>query len=156
MATPVACGSSQARDWIRASAAATHNPLIHCTRAGEWILASAESRAAAVRFLTFCATVWIPSSIKNWWQCYLCFKIFHQKSPNSPFLLRISPCSYCGIILPLRLYSLISSVAKNFHSLYLQISRDSPFFHKNPKQTASHLPLLILNTFLSPFSFGTT
>ena len=63
MATLLASGSSQARDWIQAaavtyaSAAQSFNPL-HWAR--DWTCTSTVTQAAAVKFLTHCTTVGTP------------------------------------------------------------------------------------------------
>ena len=63
MATLTACGSSQMKDWIPASAvtcaatAATPDPLTHpLYHAGDQTFDSAATQAIAVGFLTYCAT----------------------------------------------------------------------------------------------------
>ena len=58
MAAPMVYVSSRAGHWIQASfetyAAAVAS---HCTGSGDWTHTSAVTQAAAVRFLTHCATV---------------------------------------------------------------------------------------------------
>ena len=53
MGTPVAYGSSQARDWIQASGVATHYARVQTHTCSA-------TQAATVRFLTHCATAGIP------------------------------------------------------------------------------------------------
>ena len=60
MATYMAYKSSQDRDWIPATAA-TFNPL--CCQREIKVGSSAETQAAAVRFLTHCTTVGTPCEI---------------------------------------------------------------------------------------------
>ena len=58
MAAPATHGHSQARDWIWAAAWAKADPLTHCARPGVKSSGTATAtQAAAVGFLTHCATV---------------------------------------------------------------------------------------------------
>ena len=66
MTALTAHGSSQARDWIWATAAtyaaiaAMLDPLTHCARPEDPILSTTATQAATVRFLTHCTTVGTP------------------------------------------------------------------------------------------------
>ena len=61
MATPMAYGRSQAKDWNQASAAtyatavATSDPFKPLHQARDWTHTSKETPATAVRFLTYCS-----------------------------------------------------------------------------------------------------
>ena len=61
MAVHTACGSSQARDWIQATAA-TFNPL-HWAQYQTWV--SIATWGTAVRFLTHCTTAGTPRKKKK-------------------------------------------------------------------------------------------
>ena len=89
MAVPMAYGTSQARDWIRATAAtyaaavAMLDPFNALQRAGDQTYASSATWAAAVRFLTHCATAGTPASTLF----ILIFLISHMKSYSSSLFL---------------------------------------------------------------------
>ena len=78
----MACGSSQARDWIWATQHQILNPL---RRAGDWTSISAVIWAAAVGFLTHCAIAGTPLPL--FWPCP-----WYEEVPGP----ELNPCPSCN------------------------------------------------------------